>query len=113
MTSQTFSVPNISCNHCVMTIERTLKTVPGVSDAHADLPTKSVSFSAADDAAVERARIGAVRLRDLLEALAPAQLGQRGIRLRLRGRPLRLGRLGGAGVLLGSHRDHQDLALLR
>jgi copper chaperone CopZ len=39
-----------------MTIERTLKTVPGVSDAHADLPTKSVRLTVTDDAAADRAR---------------------------------------------------------
>lgn len=51
-----FQTPDMSCNHCVMTIERTLKTVPGVSDAHADLPTKSVRLTVTDDAAADRAR---------------------------------------------------------
>ncbi len=37
MTSKTYSVPAISCGHCVATIERELKDVAGVATVKADL----------------------------------------------------------------------------
>ncbi len=37
MTSKTYSVPAISCGHCVATIERELKDVAGVTTVKADL----------------------------------------------------------------------------
>ena len=37
MTSKTYSVPAISCGHCVATIERELKDVTGVTAVKADL----------------------------------------------------------------------------
>ena len=42
MTTKTYSVPNISCNHCVNTIERELKDVEGVASVKANLDTKAV-----------------------------------------------------------------------
>ena len=35
MTVKTYSVPNISCHHCVNTIERELKDVAGVTSVKA------------------------------------------------------------------------------
>jgi copper chaperone len=43
MASKTFSVPNISCNHCVMTIKRELGELAGVSSVAADAETKNVT----------------------------------------------------------------------
>jgi copper chaperone CopZ len=43
MASKTFLVPNISCNHCVMTIERELGELEGVTDVSADADTKNVT----------------------------------------------------------------------
>ena len=43
MAAKTFQVPNISCHHCVMTIERELGELEGVVSAKADLDTKEVS----------------------------------------------------------------------
>jgi copper chaperone len=43
MTSKTFTVPNISCNHCVMTIERELGELAGVTGVTANVETKNVS----------------------------------------------------------------------
>lgn len=48
MTSKTYHVPNISCNHCTMTIERELKTVDGVTGVKADLDSKNVVVQARD-----------------------------------------------------------------
>ena len=43
MAAKTFQVPNISCHHCVMTIERELGELEGVVSAKADEETKEVS----------------------------------------------------------------------
>jgi len=43
MATKTFRVPNISCNHCVMTIERELGELDGVVSASADVDTKMVT----------------------------------------------------------------------
>lgn len=43
MASQTFRVPNISCNHCVMTIERELGELEGIINVDADAETKNVT----------------------------------------------------------------------
>ena len=42
MTSRTVQVPNISCSHCVKTIERELATVAGVTSVNAEAATRSV-----------------------------------------------------------------------
>ena len=43
MSSKIYEVPNISCGHCVATIERELGAVPGVKSVKGDLPTKQVT----------------------------------------------------------------------
>jgi copper ion binding protein len=43
MTGKTFDVPNISCNHCVMTIKRELGELEGVARVDADARTKTVT----------------------------------------------------------------------
>ena len=43
MAERTFEVPNISCHHCVMTIERELNALEGVRNVKADLDTRKVS----------------------------------------------------------------------
>lgn len=46
MTTETYYVPNISCNHCVMTIEREVKEeVAGVREVAADVDTRRVTVS--------------------------------------------------------------------
>jgi copper chaperone len=37
-----FTVPNISCGHCVATIERAVAAVPGVQKVTGDVATKHV-----------------------------------------------------------------------
>lgn len=41
----TYRVPNMSCNHCVHTIERELQGVQGVLQVKADLATKQVTIT--------------------------------------------------------------------
>jgi len=45
MTTKTVSVPNISCGHCVMTIQREVGEMKGVSSVEADKGTKLVTIS--------------------------------------------------------------------
>jgi copper chaperone len=56
MTTKTYSVPGISCGHCVMTIERELKYVDGLQSVKANQESKAVSVEVESDdvlAAVE------------------------------------------------------------
>ena len=43
MASKTLQVPNISCHHCVMTIQRELGELEGVVSATGDVETKTVT----------------------------------------------------------------------
>lgn len=54
MSTVTFSIPGISCNHCVHTIKTEVGEIPGVSsvDATADGKQATISF---DDPATEEA----------------------------------------------------------
>ncbi len=45
MESKTFRVPNISCHHCVRTIQNEVSEVPGVQSVKADAPTKMVTVT--------------------------------------------------------------------
>jgi copper chaperone CopZ len=45
MTTVTYSVPNISCGHCVHTIQSELSELDGVSSVKADSNTKMVEIS--------------------------------------------------------------------
>lgn len=43
MEKRTFNVPNISCGHCVATIQNELKEIDGVTKTNGDSQTKSVT----------------------------------------------------------------------
>jgi len=47
MTTVTYSIPNISCNHCVHTIQTEVGDLKGVSEVHADANNKTavITFS--------------------------------------------------------------------
>jgi copper chaperone CopZ len=45
MERKTFEVPNISCQHCVMTIKREVGDLAGVTDVEADADTKQVTVA--------------------------------------------------------------------
>lgn len=49
MTTKIYSVPNISCGHCVMTIERELKHVAGLRAVKADKDSKTVRVDVEND----------------------------------------------------------------
>jgi copper chaperone len=40
----TLSVPDVSCEHCVKTVNGALSQQPSVQDVNVDLDTKTVSF---------------------------------------------------------------------
>ncbi len=40
MTTVTYTIPNISCNHCVHTIKTEVGELPGVKSVEADAATK-------------------------------------------------------------------------
>lgn len=50
------SVPDVSCQHCAMTIRRELAAVDGVRVVDVDVPAKVVTLEHNDDAALERAK---------------------------------------------------------
>jgi copper chaperone len=43
MEKATFRIPNISCSHCIMTIERELKETKGVSKVEGDPDKKEIT----------------------------------------------------------------------
>jgi copper chaperone len=43
MATKTFKVPNISCGHCVMTIQREVGELAGVTSVQADQASKMVT----------------------------------------------------------------------
>lgn len=45
MDTKTFSVPNISCGHCVMTIKRELSELDGVTSVEGDVESKTVTVA--------------------------------------------------------------------
>lgn len=50
MTTKTVTVPNISCGHCVMTIEREVGGLAGVASVKAEQNPKQVTVSWDPDA---------------------------------------------------------------
>jgi copper chaperone len=49
MTTKTYHVPDISCKHCVATIERELKDLVGVNSVKAEESTKNVTVETVDE----------------------------------------------------------------
>ncbi|MCP4539548.1 MAG: cation transporter [Chloroflexi bacterium] len=53
MANQTFNVPGINCNHCVMTIKQELSELKGVASVAADAGTKTVTVEWKEPATVK------------------------------------------------------------
>jgi copper chaperone len=49
MQTETLSVPDISCDHCKMSIEGATSVLAGVSDSNVDIPGKTVTISYESD----------------------------------------------------------------
>jgi len=43
MENTTLSIPNISCDHCVMTIQRELGEIKGIGEVKGDAKTKEIT----------------------------------------------------------------------
>jgi copper chaperone len=56
MTTETLSVPDISCDHCQRTIESALARLPGVRAASVDVATRTVQITY-DETALDPATI--------------------------------------------------------
>jgi copper chaperone len=54
MEKTTLSIPNISCGHCVMTIEREVGEISGVSEVKGDAASKQVAVSWEAPASLEK-----------------------------------------------------------
>lgn len=63
MTSRTVEVPNISCGHCVSTIEREVRELEGVTSVSAEAATRQVRVE------WDEARTGWDEIRRLLEEI--------------------------------------------
>jgi copper chaperone len=56
MTKQTFTVLNISCDHCVMTIKNELSELEGVLSVEGDAENKSITVEWGDPSTLEKIR---------------------------------------------------------
>lgn len=45
MRTETISVPEIHCDHCKQSIEGALQPLPGVHEAHVDVPERQVTVT--------------------------------------------------------------------
>ena len=54
MASKIFSIPNISCGHCVMSIKRELSEIEGVLKVEGDAETKKITVDWEAPATLER-----------------------------------------------------------
>ena len=54
MSSKVYTVPNISCGHCVATIEREVDAVSGVNAVKAELDSKQVTVLYDDEAVLSK-----------------------------------------------------------
>lgn len=45
----TLTIEGMSCRHCAETVEKTLSTIPGVTDVKVELASKSATVSIAED----------------------------------------------------------------
>ncbi len=56
MAKQTFSVPNISCDHCVKTIRNELKELEGINLMDGDVDNRKIEVEYEDPATEEKIR---------------------------------------------------------
>ena len=55
MIRKTYSVPDVSCNHCKMTIERALGGLTGIFEVEVDVAAKTVAVAFDDEVIAEEA----------------------------------------------------------
>jgi copper chaperone len=54
MTTVTYSIPNISCNHCTHTIEMEVSDLEGVQDVSAEVESKQATITFEPPASEEK-----------------------------------------------------------
>jgi len=54
---KTFSIPTITCKHCLMSIKRELKFVDGVEYVGGDIAAKTIIVQFNNEAALDQARL--------------------------------------------------------
>ena len=54
MTTVTYTIPNISCGHCVHTIKSEVSELPGVKTVEADVATKAATITFDNPATEEK-----------------------------------------------------------
>ena len=54
MESKTFSIPNISCGHCVMSIKNELSEIEGVTSVEGNHETKTITVEWETPATLEK-----------------------------------------------------------
>ena len=54
MEKTTLLIPNISCDHCVMTIQRELGEIKGVEEVNGDAKTKKITMQWDSPATMEK-----------------------------------------------------------
>jgi copper chaperone CopZ len=57
MEKKTFTIPNINCGHCVMTIQRGIGEIEGVQKVEGDPKTKQVKVSYHAPATLEKIKL--------------------------------------------------------
>lgn len=60
MQTETLSVPEVHCNHCVQSIEGALQPLPGVATAQVDLTGKAVTVTWDESATPRDAIVAAI-----------------------------------------------------
>jgi copper chaperone CopZ len=53
MDTITLSIPNISCHHCIMTVQREAGFVDGADFVEGDIEGKTATFRVSDETAIE------------------------------------------------------------
>ncbi len=56
MPTITLPVPNISCHHCIMTIQRELRPLEGIEQVEGSVEAKTVTLTYRDEEALARAK---------------------------------------------------------
>jgi len=56
MEKLTLSIPNISCGHCVMTIQRELAEIEGIKSIEGNVEAKEITVEWGPPATIERIR---------------------------------------------------------
>ncbi|MFQ5484086.1 MAG: heavy-metal-associated domain-containing protein [Desulfobacterales bacterium] len=62
METQTFSIPNISCGHCVMTIKNKLSELGGVKTVEGDPDNKSITVEWESPASSEQIMASLIKM---------------------------------------------------